>query len=71
MTLTGERNKLTALDRCDRCGVQARVRASFLNGDLFFCGHHAQKYQIAQKAFGLELFDANEKFRFEQEKPLG
>ena len=71
MTVTIVRENLTVFDRCDRCGVQARVRASFVSGDLYFCGHHAQKYDIAQKAFGIELFDAQEKFRFEQEKPLG
>lgn len=35
---------LTLLDRCDRCGAQAFVRAAILtvNGavDLLFCGHH-------------------------------
>jgi len=31
---------LTAADRCDRCGVQAYVRATLLHGDLHFCAHH-------------------------------
>lgn len=36
---------LTAADRCDRCGAQARVRAVLLSGDLLFCGHHAHEYE--------------------------
>lgn len=34
---------LTALDRCDRCGAAARVRAILVTGDLLFCGHHARE----------------------------
>lgn len=34
---------LTALDRCDRCGAAARVRAVLVSGDLLFCGHHARE----------------------------
>jgi len=64
-SLVSERVKLTAHDRCDRCGVQARIRASFVSGDLYFCGHHAKQYEVAEKALALELFDADEKFRFE------
>lgn len=37
---------LNVLDRCDRCGAQAYVRAVMANGfELLFCGHHAKKYQ--------------------------
>ncbi|MBM3711637.1 MAG: hypothetical protein FJW52_04625 [Actinobacteria bacterium] len=37
---------LSALDRCDRCGAQAYVRAVMANGfELLFCAHHAKKYQ--------------------------
>ena len=37
---------LNALDRCDRCGAQAYVRAVMANGfELLFCGHHSKKYQ--------------------------
>jgi hypothetical protein len=38
----------TALDRCDRCGAQARVRATLAGGgDLLFCGHHARLHADA------------------------
>ncbi len=41
-----ESASLNALDRCDRCGAQAYVRAVMANGfELLFCGHHAKKYQ--------------------------
>jgi len=35
---------MTGLDRCDRCGAQAVVRATLESGDLLFCGHHARQY---------------------------
>jgi hypothetical protein len=38
---------LTALDRCDRCGAQALVRATLEHGDLLFCGHHARQHAEA------------------------
>ena len=38
-----ERPPLTALDRCDRCGAAAKVRAVLPGGELYFCGHHARK----------------------------
>jgi len=35
--------ELTLQDRCDSCGAAARVLATFINGELMFCGHHARK----------------------------
>lgn len=35
--------ELTLADRCDACGAAAKVIATFLNGELLFCGHHARK----------------------------
>ena len=40
---TSESRELTALDRCDACSAAARVIATFINGELMFCGHHARK----------------------------
>jgi hypothetical protein len=38
--------ELTLLDRCDRCGCQARARAVFHNcAELLFCGHHYRKHK--------------------------
>lgn len=41
MVSTAEKQKtLNNLDRCDRCGAQAYVLVSGLNGELLFCSHH-------------------------------
>ena len=38
-----EQPTLSALDRCDRCGAQAYVRAELVSGGmLLFCNHHAR-----------------------------
>lgn len=36
---------LTAHDRCDRCGAQARARTVHENGPLLWCGHHFQQHE--------------------------
>jgi len=40
--------RLTAVDRCDRCGAQAYVRV-LLPGrlELLFCAHHNRQYSSA------------------------
>jgi len=38
-----EERVLTLNDRCDTCSAAAKVVATFLNGELLFCGHHARK----------------------------
>lgn len=48
---------LSAADRCDRCGAQARVRAVLANGDLIFCAHHAHAYQDKLKAAAVDWVD--------------
>lgn len=35
--------ELNATDRCDACSAAAKVIATFLNGELMFCGHHAKE----------------------------
>lgn len=49
---TATARELTAHDRCDQCSAAARVIATFLNGELMFCGHHAkeQRNALIQKA---------------------
>ncbi|MET8509429.1 hypothetical protein ABZV60_33130 [Streptomyces sp. NPDC004787] len=51
MELTpGFSNPLTAVDRCDRCGAQAYVRAVLpLHTELLFCNHH---YQVCRNTLG-------------------
>lgn len=47
---------LTAFDRCDRCGAQARVRVLLASGaDLVFCGHHAREYDAKLRDIGVQV----------------
>jgi hypothetical protein len=48
---------LTASDRCDRCGAQARVRVQLVSGPLLFCAHHAKAYEPTLRASALEWVD--------------
>ena len=53
-TLT--RPALTALDRCDRCGAAAKVRAVLPSGgELLFCGHHARQRASAHRGVDQRL----------------
>jgi hypothetical protein len=53
---------LNALDRCDRCGAQAYVRAVMANGfELLFCGHHAKKYQEGLSNVATRIQDETER----------
>lgn len=48
---------LTAADRCDRCGAQAKVKATYLAADLLFCGHHGKQYMSALVDTAEEVVD--------------
>ena len=48
---------LSAADRCDRCGAQARVRVVLASGDLLFCGHHAHAYEDKLRATAVDWLD--------------
>ena len=50
----------TALDRCDRCGAQAFMRAVLASGDLLFCAHHGRKYNDVLAATALAVEDGTE-----------
>jgi hypothetical protein len=53
-----EATPLNALDRCDRCGAQAYVRAVLLNGgELLFCGHHGKEYAEKLKSVSSAIQD--------------
>lgn len=49
---------LTAADRCDRCGAQARVRVLLAGGELLFCQHHARAHEAALRPAALAWQDA-------------
>jgi hypothetical protein len=50
--------RLTAVDRCDRCGAQAYVRI-LLPGrlELLFCAHHNRQYASALADIAVEIQD--------------
>ena len=57
-----ESTPLNALDRCDRCGAQAYVRATLLNGgELMFCAHHGKEYAEKLAAITVKIQDESEK----------
>lgn len=49
--------ELTLNDRCDACGAAAKVIATFLNGELMFCGHHAKEKHINLFQKALKVYD--------------
>lgn len=50
--------KLTASDRCDRCGARAYVRVVLPGGgDLLFCAHHGRAHQVALRAVDADIQD--------------
>lgn len=49
--------QLTALDRCDSCSAAAKVVATFINGELMFCGHHARKNHASFNKKALNIYD--------------
>lgn len=56
ITLTG-RDPFTLNDRCDACSAAAKVSATFLNGELLFCGHHAKDLQKQFKDRAINIYD--------------
>ena len=51
-----------ALDRCDRCGAQAYVRATLATGgELMFCAHHGKEYAEKLKTVAVAIQDESER----------
>ena len=46
----------TALDRCDRCGSQAKVEATMNSGSLLLCGHHFKDYKDLLETSALAIY---------------
>lgn len=57
MTVETSVQTLTALDRCDMCSAAARVIATFLNGELMFCGHHAKDKKDSLISKSISIYD--------------
>jgi hypothetical protein len=68
MTTAVATRQLTSLDRCDRCGAQAYVRAVLQSsgGELLFCGHHARAVEANLKPLTSEWQDETQRLH---EKP--
>ena len=49
--------ELTLNDRCDACSAAAKVIATFLNGELLFCGHHARDLEKHLKTKAVSVYD--------------
>lgn len=52
-----EDRSLSAVDRCDVCNASAKIVVKFLNGELMFCGHHANKNKEALLEKSIEIWD--------------
>ena len=52
-----QERELTLEDRCDSCSAAAKVIATFLNGELLFCGHHARKMNDTLKVKAVNVYD--------------
>lgn len=57
--LVTDRPALLALDRCDVCQAAAMVVATFINGELMFCGHHAKDKKEMLMTKCISIFDPN------------
>lgn len=49
--------RLTAADRCDKCGARGYVLAVLTAGELVFCGHHARQYATTLADAALVVHD--------------
>lgn len=57
-----ETTPLNALDRCDRCGAQAYVRAQLASGgELMFCAHHGKEYAEKLAAVAVRIQDETDR----------
>jgi len=54
--------EITALDRCDRCGARARIRAVFATGgELLFCAHHGREHRTALAVLAVVVEDQSDR----------
>jgi hypothetical protein len=60
--ITMEQTPLDSLDRCDRCGAQAYIRAILISGgQLLFCAHHGKAYAEGLKSVVATIQDESDK----------
>jgi hypothetical protein len=58
------REPITILDRCDKCGAAAMVRATLASGELFFCGHHGREVATPLVLAALDVYDPRGVFNY-------
>ena len=57
--------RLTAVDRCDRCGAQAYVRVLLPSRlELLFCAHHNRQYASVLANIAVEIQDETMRLAF-------
>ena len=62
MTATAQLTSLSAVDRCDRCGAQAYIRAVLAGGsELLFCGHHGRRHEPKLRPLAVEWHDETDR----------
>jgi hypothetical protein len=62
MTPTMQLARLTAVDRCDRCGAQAYVQVELAAGaELLFCAHHASQYEVKLREVAVVIRDERDR----------
>ena len=66
-TAVDSKRDFTALDRCDKCHAQARVRATLLAGELLFCGHCAREMGNKLVLQSVEVYDPEGVFNYGQQ----
>jgi hypothetical protein len=64
MNIVDTKEPLKVSDRCDKCGAQAKIRATLITGQLYFCGHHARQAGNALVLKSVEVFDPEGMFNF-------
>ena len=57
---------LTRWIKCDSCSAQALFLARGTSGELYFCGHHRNKYKETLDGWAYEIVDLDRK----EETPL-
>lgn len=64
--------RLSAADRCDRCGARAYIRARLASGgELFFCAHHGRQHLPRLRAAALEIHDETGQLAEAADQELG
>lgn len=52
---------LTKWIKCDSCSAQALFLARSTSGELYFCGHHRNKYKDTLDSWAYEIVDLDRK----------